>query len=78
MRRIGEKGGSGRCKAQDAGASLGAQILLQVAEVIHQADQRLGVVGVEVVEDENPLAVGLVGWVRSRACTPVFSSQQIR
>ena len=61
MRRIGQECGSGRLRLEDARAPLFPQVLVQVTHVNHQRHQRFGLMGVEVIHDEDPGALQIAG-----------------
>jgi len=61
MGRIGEKGGTSLHGGQMATFAFDAQLLLDAALRSHQAHERLGLMSVELIRDEDPcgLRVGL-------------------
>jgi len=56
---IGEEGGAGRHRVQDARLALDAEIVGQAAAGGDESDQGFGLVGVEVVGEEEPTRVGV-------------------
>jgi hypothetical protein len=55
MGRIAEKGSTGRHGCEDARLTFNSQVDIQVGLLSHIADERCGLMGVEVVDDEMPL-----------------------
>ena len=63
MAGVGEKGGTGAHAGEMTAFAFDAQLLLDPTQLSHQAHQRLGLVGIELISDKEPggLWIGLDG-----------------
>ena len=61
MGRIGQESGSRRLRPEDARAPLFPQVLVQFTQVSDLGHQRFGLMGVEVIDDEDPGALQIGG-----------------
>jgi hypothetical protein len=76
MRRVRKKRGPCGLAFQDAFFALDAQLHLQAEQASHQAHQRFGLVGVELIDHHDPATLGILveglfhvaGKVRLAAC----------
>lgn len=54
-----QEGFAGRHRGEDTGLALGPEVLANAATLGYKLDQRDGLVGIELVEDEDPTGVGI-------------------